>query len=51
MKKVFKTVGIVDEETNTIELTPAWDVIMKVVNKRRPYAPSDFVKEYFIPDI
>ena len=37
--------------SGSIEFSPAFDVIMKVANKRRPYEPDDFKKEYFIPDI
>lgn len=29
----------------------AFDVIMAVVNKPRPYEMSDFVKESYFPDI
>lgn len=29
----------------------SFDAIMEVVNRRRPYEPSDFVTESFIPDL
>ena len=29
----------------------AFEIIKKVANKRRPFEPDDFRKEYFIPDI
>ena len=39
------------KENKGMEAGAALKVIMTVVNKRRPFEPSDFVKEYFIPDI
>ena len=51
MKKVIKSSGVMDGNYSGIELSAGYDVVMAVVNKRRPYEPSDFVKEYFIPDI
>ena len=51
MKKVSKKSDLTKRNSGSIEFPPAWDVIMKIVNKRRPYEPEDFVKEYFIPDI
>ena len=35
----------------SVKFSPAFDVLMSVVNKRRPYEPDDFVKETFIPDL
>ena len=29
----------------------SFDAIMEVVNRRRPYEPSDFIPESFIPDL
>jgi hypothetical protein len=49
MKKIVK--NSVNRNSGSVEFSAAFDVIMTVVNKRRPYEPSDFVKEYFIPDI
>ena len=37
--------------SGSIAFSPAWDVLMSVVNKRRPYEPDDFKPETFIPDI
>ena len=51
MKKVIKNPDVMKRNSGSVEFSPEFDVIMKVVNKRRPYEPSDFVKEYFIPDI
>lgn len=51
MKKVIKNPDVLNKKYTGIELSAAFDVIMTVVNKRRPFEPSDFVKEYFIPDI
>lgn len=44
---------LVEKETKRsgINALRSFDAIMTVVNKRRPYEPSDFVKEYYIPDI
>lgn len=39
------------KENKGMEAGAAFKVIKTVVNKRRPFEPSDFVKEYFIPDI
>ena len=50
MKKVIKSSSIMDGDYSGIELSTGYDVVMSVVNKRRPYKPSDFVKESFIPD-
>ena len=51
MKKVANKSDVMKRNSGSIEFSAAFDVIMSVVNKRRPYEPSDFVKEYFIPDI
>lgn len=51
MKKETNNSDVIKRNSGSIKFSTAWDVIMKVVNKRRPYEPSDFVKEYFIPDI
>jgi len=37
--------------TSGLPADVAFEIIMKIVNKRRPFEPSDFVKETFIPDI
>ena len=38
-------------EKRGITALDSFDAIMTVVNKHRPYEPSDFVKEYYVPDI
>ena len=35
----------------SVEFSEEFDVLMSVVNKRRPYEPDDFKPETFIPDI
>lgn len=37
-------------EKKGITALDSFEAIMEVVNRHRPYEPSDFVKEYFIPD-
>ena len=42
-----------NENTNEkkgINALRSFEAFMTVVNRHRPYEPSDFVKEYFIPD-
>ncbi|MBO7042451.1 MAG: hypothetical protein J6W08_01130 [Alphaproteobacteria bacterium] len=47
------------KEFKVSEICPPWikpgpnthQEILKMVSKRRPYRPSDFVKQYFIPDL
>jgi hypothetical protein len=51
MKKVIKNPDVMDEKYSGIELSAGYDVVMEVVNKRRPYEPSDFVNESFTPNI
>jgi len=36
---------------NEINALQVFDAFMTVVNRHRPYEPSDFVKEYYIADI
>ena len=46
-KKVFKVSEITD-----IKPGPnSHKEILEMVSKRRPYRPSDFKKQYFIPDL
>lgn len=51
MKRVVIGSGKAGRKDVGMEASAAFNVIMTVVNKRRPFEPSDFVKEYFIPDI
>ena len=37
-------------KTIYINALQSFDAIMTVVNRHRPYEPSDFVKEYYLPD-
>ena len=37
-------------KTIHINALQSFDAIMTVVNRHRPYEPSDFVKEYYLPD-
>ena len=38
--------------SDNYEFTPeAYKEIFRIVNRRRPYEPSDFIKEYYIADI
>ena len=47
-KKTFK----VSEITTLYKPTKnSHKEILKMVSKRRPYRPSDFKKQYFIPDL
>lgn len=39
-----------DGPKRQITALDSFDAILKVVNRHRPYEPSDFEKEYFIPD-
>ena len=38
------------KKTIYINALMSFDAIMTVVNRHRPYEPSDFVKEYYLPD-
>ena len=38
------------KKTIYINALQSFDAIMTVVNRHRPYEPSDFVKEYYLPD-
>ena len=38
-------------EKKTVDALVSFEAIMKVVDKHRPFEPSDFVKEYYIPNI
>jgi len=38
-------------KSSGIKALESFDAIMTVVNRRRPYEPSDFVLESFIPDL
>ena len=46
-KKEFK----VSEITDIKPTKDSHRLILEMVSKRRPYRPSDFVKQYFIPDL
>lgn len=43
----------VEQETKAsgINAFRSFEAFMSVANQHRPYEPSDFVKEYYIPDI
>lgn len=47
-KEVFVDNDVEDEGINALT---SFNAIMSVVNRHRPYEPSDFVKEYYIPNI
>jgi hypothetical protein len=47
MAEEKKTDLVEKKEINAYE---SFEAFMRVVNRHRPYEPSDFVKEYFIPD-
>ena len=47
MSEEKKTDLVEKKEINAYE---SFEAFMRVVNRHRPYEPSDFVKEYFIPD-
>lgn len=53
MKKIETKKVIVDEKTTKrgVDALRSFKAIMTVVDKHRPYEPSDFVKEYYIPNI
>jgi hypothetical protein len=53
MSKTVTTRVIADEKTERsgINALRSFDAIMTVVDQHRPFEPSDFVKEYYIPDI
>lgn len=42
-----------EKQTEKREITAldSFEAFMRVVNKHRPYEPSDFVKEYYVADI
>lgn len=40
-----------NENKDGINALKSFDAIMTVVNRHRPYEPSDFIKEYYIADI
>lgn len=39
------------KKRKSINAFQSFKAIMAVVDRHRPYEPSDFVKEYYIPDI
>jgi hypothetical protein len=47
MAEEKKTDLVEKKEINAYE---SFEAFMRVVNRHRSYEPSDFVKEYFIPD-
>lgn len=40
-----------ETKVSGINALRSFEAFMTVVNRHRPYEPSDFVKEYYIPDI
>lgn len=53
MKKTEKKKVAVNEKPTRkgVDALRSFKAIMTVVDKHRPYEPSDFVKEYYIPNI
>lgn len=51
MKRTVVKSGNTDKNNGGLKASVAFDVIMAVVNQPRPYEYSDFVKEYYFPDI
>lgn len=48
--KLSEAVGRLEKKKG-VDACMSFRAIMKIVDKHRPYEPSDFVKESFIPDI
>ncbi len=40
-----------DKNNRGVDALMSFKAIMKVVDRHRPYEPSDFVKEYYVPQI
>lgn len=53
MEKTETKKVTVDEKSKKkgVDALRSFKAIMTVVDKHRPYEPSDFVKEYYIPNI
>lgn len=53
MAKKKENKALKEQKTRIVRINAlqSFDAIMTVVNRHRPYEPSDFVKEYYIPDI
>lgn len=53
MEKTETKKVTVDKKTKEkgVDALRSFKAIMTVVDKHRPYEPSDFVKEYYIPNI
>lgn len=53
MSKVATKKVIVGEKIDGkgVDALRSFNAIMTVVDRHRPYEPSDFIKEYYIPNI